>query len=76
MVLAKDVGTLHDFKFENVKISNVNGSLRTRTNGSLFLNIIADSDPEKRIPTNFDGIYVNNCHFLDVDRGGFVNQSF
>lgn len=76
LILAKDIGTLHDFKFENLKISNVNGSLRTRTNGGLFLNIIADSNPEKRIPTNFDGIYVNNCHFLDVDRGGFVNQSF
>ncbi|MFB9057365.1 hypothetical protein ACFFU9_11505 [Mariniflexile ostreae] len=76
LVLAKDIGTLHDFKFENLKISNVNGSLRTRINGGLFFNIIADSIPEKRIPTNFNGIYVNNCYFSDVDRGGFVNQSF
>ena len=76
LVLAKDIGTLHDFKFENLKISQVNGSLKTRTNGGLFINVIADAIPEKRIPTNFDGIYVNNCHFLDVDRGGFINQSF
>lgn len=76
LILAKDNGTLHDFKFENLKISNVNGSLRTRTNGGLFLNVIVDSIPGNRVPSNFDGIYVNNCHFLDVDRGGFVNQSF
>lgn len=76
LVLAKDVGTLHDFKFENLKISEVNGSLKTRTNGGLFINVIADSISEKRIPTNFDGIHVNNCHFINVDRGGFINQSF
>ena len=76
LVLAKDIGTLHDFKFENVKISEVNGTLKLRTNGGLLFNIIADSIPEKRVPTNFDGIYVNNCHFLNVDRGGFINQSF
>jgi hypothetical protein len=76
LILAKDIGTLHDFKLENIKISNVNGSLKTRTNGGLFFNIIADKIPERRIPTNFDGIHVNNCHIIDVDRGGFVNQSF
>ncbi|CAH8284117.1 hypothetical protein EV196_103317 [Mariniflexile fucanivorans] len=75
LVLAKDIGTLNDFKFENLKISNVNGSLRTRENGGLFLNIIADTIPEKRVPTNFDGVYINNCYFLNVDRGGFLNQS-
>jgi len=76
LVLAKDIGTLHDFRFVNLKICDVNGSLKTRYNGGLFLNIIADTIPEKRIPTNFDGIYVNGCHFQDVNRGGFLNQSF
>jgi len=76
LVLAKDVGTLHDFRFINLKISRINGSLKTRYNGGIFLNVIADSIPENRVPTNFDGIYVNNCHFLEVDRGGFLNQSF
>jgi len=76
LVLAKDIGTLNEFKFENLKISNVNGSLKTRENGGIFLKVIADSIPEKRIPTNFDNIYVNNCYFLNVDRGGFLNQSF
>lgn len=76
LVLAKDIGTLHDFKFENVRIHKVNGSLTTRENGGIFLNIIADSISEKRVPTNFDGIYLNKCQFLKVDRGGFLNQSF
>ena len=76
LVLGKDIGTLSDFKFENLKISNVNGSLKTRENGGLFFKIIADSISNKRVPTNFDGIYVNNCHFFKVDRGGFLNQSF
>jgi hypothetical protein len=76
LVLAKDIGTLHDFQFINLKICRVNGSLKTRTNGGIFLNVIADSIPGKRVPTNFDGIYVNQCHFQDVDRGGFLNQSF
>jgi len=75
LVVAKDVGTLHDFKIENVKIAHVNGSLKTRENGGVFFMIITDSIPEKRVPTNFDGIYINNCHFFDVDRGGFLNQS-
>jgi hypothetical protein len=76
LVLAKDIGTLHDFKFENVMIHKVNGSLKTRENGGIFLNIIADKDAEKRVPTNFDGIYLHKCQFLNVDRGGFLNQSF
>ncbi|HEC41472.1 MAG TPA: hypothetical protein ENI20_01410 [Bacteroides sp.] len=76
LVLAKDIGTLHDFQFINLVIRDVNGSLRTRTNGGLFLNVIADSIPGKRVPSNFDGIHVDNCHFLNVDRGGFLNQSF
>jgi hypothetical protein len=76
LLLAKDIGTLHDFKFENLLIKDVNGSLNTRENGGIFLNVIADSIPAKRIPTNFDGIYLNNCSFLHVDRGGFLNQSF
>lgn len=76
LVLAKDIGTLHDFKFENLKISNVNGSLKTRENGGVFFNVVADSIPDKRVLSNFDGIYINNCYFLNVDRGGFLNQSF
>jgi hypothetical protein len=76
LVLAKDVGTLHNFKFENLRISNVNGSLKTRENGGVFFNVIADDDPKKRVPTNFDNVHLNRCYFLNVDRGGFLNQSF
>jgi len=76
LILAKDAGTLHDFKFENLKIAHINGSLKTRENGGVFFNVIADEDESKRVPTNFDGIYLNNCYFLNVDRGGFLNQSF
>lgn len=75
LVMAKDIGTLHDFKIENVKIAHVNGSLKTRENGGVFFKIIADKNLDNRIPTNFDGIYINNCHFYDVERGGFLNQS-
>ena len=75
LILAKDVGTLHDFKLENLKISNVNGSLKTRENGGLFFKVSGHKNPKKRIPTNFDGIYINQCYFLNVDRGGFLNQS-
>ena len=76
LVLAKDVGTLHDFKFENLKITDVNGSLKTRENGGVFFSVTADDDPEERVPTNFDGVHLNRCYFLNVDRGGFLNQSF
>ena len=76
LVIGKDIGTLHDFKFENLKIYKVNGSLVTRENGGIFFNIIADSIPENRKPSNFDGIYLNNCYFLEVDRSGFQTQSF
>jgi len=76
LVLAKDIGTIHDFRFVNLKICDVNGSLKTRYNGGIFLNIITDSVPGNRVPTNFNGIYVSGCHFLDVSRGGFLTQSF
>lgn len=76
LVLAKDTGTLHDFKLENLKIHKVNGSLDTRENGGVFFNVLADSIPNKRVPTNFDGIYLNKCYFMEVDRCGFQNQSF
>lgn len=76
LVLAKDIGTLHDFKFENLTIKDVNGSLRTRENGAVFFDVIADSITAKRVPTNFDGIHLNKCLFVNVDRGGFLNQSF
>ncbi|UXX79399.1 hypothetical protein N7E81_18770 [Reichenbachiella carrageenanivorans] len=75
-VLAKDIGTLHGFKFENVRIADVNGSLKTRENGGVFFSVIADEDPDKRVPTNFDGIYMVDCHIYNVDRGGFLNQSY
>lgn len=75
LVMAKDKGTLHDFIIENVKIAHVNGSLKTRENGGIFFKIIADNNLEKKVPTNFDGIYINKCYFFDVDRGGFLNQS-
>ncbi|UXP33887.1 hypothetical protein N6H18_08005 [Reichenbachiella agarivorans] len=76
LVLAKDIGTLHGFKFENLKIAEVNGSLKTRENGGVFFSVIADDDPEKRVPTNFDGIHMTGCYIYNVDRGGFLNQSF
>jgi hypothetical protein len=75
LVLAKDAGILHDFKFENIKIANVNGSLDTRENGGVYFNIITDKDPKNRIPTAFDKIYLNHCSFYNVDRGGFLSQS-
>ncbi|MDN3666958.1 DNRLRE domain-containing protein [Algibacter miyuki] len=75
LVLGKDYGTLHDFKLENLKINKVNGSLETRENGGIFFDISTGKVAD-RLPTNFDGIHVNNCYFLDVDRGGFLNQSY
>lgn len=75
LVLGKDYGTLHDFKLENLKIHKVNGSLETRENGGVFFDISTGKVAD-RLPTNFDGIHVNNCYFLDVDRGGFLNQSY
>lgn len=76
LILAKDIGTLHDFIFEDLKISDVNGSLKTRENGGIFFRVIADEVPEKRVPTNFDGVHINRCYFMNVDRVGFSNQSF
>lgn len=76
LVLAKDMGTLRDFYFEDLTISNVNGSLKTRENGGIFFSVIADEVPEKRVPSNFDGVHINRCYFVNVDRVGLSNQSF
>jgi hypothetical protein len=57
LVLAKDIGTLSNFKFENLKIVHINGSLKTRENGGIFFNVIADKEEKNRVPTNFDNIY-------------------
>ena len=81
LVEGRDIGTLHGFTFINVKVSDVNGiiknegSLKARENGGLKMLISRSSDNAKRVPSNFDGILVDSCVFMNTSRSGFFTVS-
>lgn len=81
LVEGRDVGTLHGFSFINVKVSDVNGtldndgSLKARENGGLKMLISWSDDKAKRVPSNFDGILVDSCVFMNTSRSGFFTVS-
>lgn len=73
--LGKDCGTLHDIYFVNLEVCDVNGSMDTKDNGGIFLEIAWDTLENKRVKSNFDGLYTEGCHIHDVDRTGWSNSS-
>ncbi len=71
----RDCGTLHDIFLTNLEICNVNGDMSNKNNGGVFVEITWDEDETKRIKSNFDGLFTENCYIHDVDRTGWSNTS-
>ncbi len=70
LIGAKDFGAVHHIHLINLVIHDVNGTLDTKDNGGIFLNITGSSKE-----TYFDGILIEGCHIYDVDRTGISNKS-
>jgi len=70
LVEAEDMGAVEHLHFSDLKIHGVNGTIVDKHNGGLFLRIKGDS-----IPTYFNGLLVENCHFHDLDNTGMSNVS-
>ena len=81
LVEGRDVGTLNGFSFINVKVSDVNGtlsnegSLKGRENGGLKMLISRSADTAEWVPSGFNGVLVDSCHFLKTSRSGFFTVS-
>ncbi|HEC41468.1 MAG TPA: right-handed parallel beta-helix repeat-containing protein [Bacteroides sp.] len=70
LVEAEDIGRVSHLHFSDLEIHGVNGTIIDKHNGGLFLRIKGDS-----LPTYFDGLLVENCHFHDLDNTGMANTS-
>ncbi len=71
----KDCGTLHDIHFVNLEICDVNGSMETKDNGGIFIEITWNEEAGKRVKSCFEGLYTYGCYIHDVDRTGWSNTS-
>jgi len=69
-VLAEDFGAVHHIHLRNLFVHDVNGNLRTKYNGGIFLEVIGSKQK-----TWFDDLLIEGCHVRDVDRTGISNQS-
>lgn len=72
-ITGNNVGTLHDININNIEVSEVNGKLDTRTNGGIaYLIRGTDGTP---VPSNFDGVKIENCYIHDVSNCGVFTDS-
>jgi hypothetical protein len=69
-VQAEDYGAVHHIYMTNLVIHDVNGNMKTRKTGGIFMEV---TGIEK--PTWFEDILVEGCEFYDVDRIGWNNMS-
>lgn len=69
-VLAENYGEVHRIHLRNLFVHDVNGSLKTKYNGGIFLEVVGSSKK-----TWFDDVLIEGCHVRDVDRTGISNQS-
>jgi len=74
LVEGRDIGTLHNFKFINLEVTDVNGSLESRENGGVCM-LISRSENGVEVPSNFDGILVDSCFFYKNSRSAFFTVS-
>ncbi|QDS99205.1 right-handed parallel beta-helix repeat-containing protein [Adhaeretor mobilis] len=69
-VLAEDFGAVHHIHLRNLFVHDVNGNLKTKYNGGVFLEVVGSKKK-----TWFDDLLIEGCHIRDVDRTGISNQS-
>lgn len=69
-IVAEDMGAVHQIHLRNLFVHDVNGKLKTKYNGGIFLEVVG-----KKKKTWFDDLLIEGCHVRDVDRTGISNQS-
>ena len=73
LVQARNYGAIHNLTFNNLIIHGVNGDIRTKHNGGIFLEILGSASEQ---PTYFEGLLIDSCYIHDVDRTGISNVSY
>ena len=68
--MGEDFGAVHQIHLRNLFVHDVNGSLKTKYNGGIFLEVVGSTKK-----TWFDDVLIEGCHVRDVDRTGISNQS-
>jgi hypothetical protein len=74
-VEAKDAGTLKHIWFVGLELCDINGSMDTKDNGGILMEITWHNNESLRKPTRFEDVYLMGCYIHDVDRTGFSNTS-
>ena len=74
-IQGEDCGTLNDIMLVNLEVCKVNGSMNTKHNGGIFMEISKSKDPKTQLPSNFANVQLKDCYIHDVDRTGFSNIS-
>jgi hypothetical protein len=69
-IQAEDFGAVNHIHMKNLVVHDVNGSMETRKNGGIFVEVTGSEKP-----TWFEDILVEGCEFYDVDRIGWNNMS-
>jgi hypothetical protein len=73
-VHAHDMGEVKHLLFRNLEVYDINSTLNeaeaSKNWGGIFMEITGDA-----VPTWFDSVVIENCHFHDVGRTGISNAS-
>lgn len=71
-VSAKDFGTVNGITIQNCYIHDINGNINLKWNGGIFFDVQASVAEMVLfgVPTKYDGILIEGCTFINVDRSG------
>jgi hypothetical protein len=69
-VVAENVGELHHIYLQDLKVHDVNGSLKEKVNGGIHYSSIGDTKPSR-----FIDLRIENNHIWHVDRSGIFGWS-
>ncbi|MFT6865654.1 MAG: hypothetical protein ACJA08_000477 [Cyclobacteriaceae bacterium] len=71
LVEGKSAGAIKGLTFRNLEIHGINGDIRTKDNGGIFMEIF-----QGITSSHFEDLLIENCHIHDVDRTGISNWSY
>ena len=69
-VVAENVGELHHIYLQDLKVHDVNGSMKEKVNGGIHYRSIGDTKPSR-----FVDLRIENNHIWHVDRSGIFGWS-
>jgi len=69
-VVADNIGDLHHIYLQNLKVHDINGSLKEKVNGGIHYSAIGDTKPSR-----FIDLRIENNHIWHVDRSGIFGWS-